>query len=227
MNVSRIPRPFYRIILTPLCCLLPLMPLDASGAATRSIGQALELAAADDTTATLARLQAIAAADHDSVWLVFPLVQDASDSSFLYSRTGLTPSEAQIESAIEAARALGLRPALAPRIAVDSPEEVAAPLAPRDPGAWWRSYAIQTARYARLAEESGANAFGVGFGAIGLEAESARWRRLIAALRRDFSGQIWIVAEPGRNVPASDLPVAEIGGGGTVETQTDGGEEAR
>ena len=63
-------------------------------------------------------------------------------------------------------------------------------LSPTDWDAWWDSYRKFTLHYARLAERQRVHLYSVGSELVSTEAQTDRWRSLIAEVRKQFSGQL-------------------------------------
>ena len=103
-----------------------------------------------------------------------------------------TQDEQVIRAMIRRARGLGLRVMLFPIIWVDErgPGLWRGTLRPENPVAWWASYRTFILHFAAVAQEEHADLFSVGSELGSMEADAARWRRLIAEVRARFGGRL-------------------------------------
>ncbi len=120
-----------------------------------------------------------------------------------------TASDAEVEAAIGAARRLGLWVMLKPQVDLTNDSsaywrgsigvQCAQPGAsgnwsPRQCerfwDAWFQSYTRMIVRYARLAERAGAQQLSVSCELVNASPQAARWRRVVAAVRKVYSGTL-------------------------------------
>lgn len=118
-----------------------------------------------------------------------------------------TPSDGTIRAVIKQAQELKLEVSLLPIVLIENPgpNDWRGNLSPADtmgrrPGAlgyqapdwagWFRGYSQLICHYARLAEECRVSLFCIGSELSSTEGEHARWRSLIKAVRRIFSGEL-------------------------------------
>jgi hypothetical protein len=136
-------------------------------------------------------LDAMTTTGPNAVALIATLYQDAPDSSEVGPDPERTPSAGSLATAIERARARGLRVRL--RVPVDLRSGgLRSSIDPADPHAWFASYGRWLVHYARLAEAEGVDSLDVGVELAGLSgaAHERRWRCLIARVRRVFHGRL-------------------------------------
>lgn len=136
-------------------------------------------------------LDALTSTGADAVALIATLYQDAPDSSEVGPDPERTPSARSLATAIERARAKGLRVRL--RVPVDLRDGgVRSSISPADPRAWFASYGRWLRHYAAVAETAGADSLEVGVELERLSgaAYERRWRCLIARVRRVFDGRL-------------------------------------
>ena len=111
------------------------------------------------------------------------------------NRVGATPTDESLRAAINFAHSLGLAVNLKPH--VEAPGvSWRAYINPGDRTAWFASYREHVLRFARIAEESGAEMFTVGTELISLASgdehpdNTGHWRALIAAVREVYGGSL-------------------------------------
>jgi hypothetical protein len=104
-----------------------------------------------------------------------------------------TTAPKSVAEAARKARDLGLKVTVKPHLnSLDG--TFRGEIEPDDVDRWFRSYSRMILRYARLAERSGADQFVVGTELEGVSGHERRWRRLIADIRRRFSGRLTYAA---------------------------------
>lgn len=112
-------------------------------------------------------------------------------------RRGSSPSDETVLRTLRQAKARGLRAGLLPivRLEVRRPHEWRGRIAPREGvDTWFSHYGAYVLRMARLAEEGGADRFGVGSELLSLERHDERWRALIAEVRKVYGGKLFYSA---------------------------------
>ncbi|MBL4850196.1 MAG: hypothetical protein JKY65_32105 [Planctomycetes bacterium] len=118
-----------------------------------------------------------------------------------------TPSDGTIRAVLKEARRLKLEVALLPIVLLENPrpDDWRGNLSPPDRAgrvntdsrygtpdwsAWFKGYRKVTRHYARLAEECRASVFSVGSELSSSEAQVGEWRRVVAEVRKLFSGEL-------------------------------------
>ncbi|MDX3745946.1 glycoside hydrolase family 113 [Streptomyces sp. AK08-02] len=151
----------------------------------------------------------------NAVSVTFPFATAGPTSSGVGASAG-TPSVRHLGMFMDTAAAAGLRITLRPLLDEGSlvardPLAWRGSLAPADRAAWFRSYGAFLAPYLGLAARHHASAFVVGAELTSLE-DDPRWRPLIAAARKAFSGELSYDANwddyVSRHVP---VPVDHLG----------------
>lgn len=135
------------------------------------------------------------AADHgaERVTVTSAWYQATPRSSSMGPDKWRTTAPESIREVIQKARGLGLNVTVKPHLnSLDGTYR--GEIAPRHADRWFRSYSRMMRRYARLAERTGADQFVVGTELEGVSGHERRWRRLIADIRRRFSGKLTYAA---------------------------------
>lgn len=139
----------------------------------------------DTYSAFLEEIRDVGATD---VQLVVRWVQKDVRATQLAPDPTVTPDDAVLAGVVKAAARLGLRAFVMPVVHLGERRgrDWRGLLAPVDRAAWWTSYRAFVLHYARLAERSGAALLAVGSELVTMEGDEARWRALIADVRRAF-----------------------------------------
>lgn len=127
-------------------------------------------------------------------WICIPVncFQEAFYSTNVFSMFGRTQTDGDIASAVAKAKSLGLKVCLKPmvdcldhswRAYIDFPNEN-----PDYWDRWFRSYTHFMLHYAKTAEKLGCEMLCTGCEMIGMDKQSDRCRRLIAEVRKVYSG---------------------------------------
>lgn len=160
----------------------------------------------EDMEAARTQLTRIVELGANAVRFVVPLYQPhgGSPAPKLDQRPARGPTDADLLALIQHARKLGLQTALVPRLAFTRPQgdEDIGELNPPDWEVWWVAYAQGVTHYARLAERTGVDLFGI---ADGLDSALDplrhagalnRWDALLADTRDAYTGPIaaWTTA---------------------------------
>ncbi len=139
-----------------------------------------------------ASLRAAAEAGFDAVafsptWHVM-----STDGDDLAPRPLVTPNDAMLLEALQAASRLGLATMLKPHVDIDAGSTWRGMIEPRQPEPWWQRYCWMIQHYAELAERAGASTFAVGteLERLTRAAYEEHWRELIAGVRARFSGTL-------------------------------------
>src|SRR5688572_6965651 len=135
------------------------------------------------------------AAEHGVEWVTLTSAwyQETPRSATMGPEKWRTTAPESIEEAMRAARELDLKVTLKPHLnSLDGTYR--GEIAPHDVDRWFRSYSRMVRRYARLAERAGAAQFVVGTELEGVSRHEGQWRRLIADVRRRFSGRLTYAA---------------------------------
>ena len=148
---------------------------------------ALDTPAADEALLALER----AGASH--VAIVPTWYMRRRSSSSLAARPRRTPSDAGVIRAARVAQSLGLEVAIKPHVDVLD-GTFRGEIRPRFASRWFESYAQMLARYAEIAEETGATMLVVGTELESLSEDEARFRALIQLSRDRFSGALTYAA---------------------------------
>jgi len=137
-------------------------------------------------------LDEIAELGATDVQLVVSWQQHDVHATELAPADGVTVQDSLLAWVIDQARARQLRVFLMPtlRLAHRPRGKWRGKLAPSDWDAWWTSYRAFTLHYADLAQAHGVELLSVGSELVSTEAQTERWRALIAAVRARFRGQL-------------------------------------
>lgn len=151
----------------------------------RTCGVALGLFASDPNFDYGPMLAEIASHGATDVLLSVHWVQDTVHSSHLGPQPGLSPSDATLQRSLGQAQDLGLRVSLMPVVHVQQrgPRAWRGTLQPEDRAAWFADYETLLLRQAEIAATFHVERLVVGSELSSLEADEARWRPLIAAVR--------------------------------------------
>ena len=109
-------------------------------------------------------------------------------------RAGRTPNDASVRHAIGVAHRKGLKVMLKPHVDLKDDSIDRARIRPADRDAWFRSYTAFARHYATLAEDTDVEQFSVGTELAGTSADTTRWRRVIASVRRAYRGRLTYAA---------------------------------
>mgnify|MGYP001222984761 CR=1 FL=1 len=150
-------------------------------------------------------LRKLREAGNEWVCLAFAVTQDHFYSTAIKFDYAHTVTDRDLECAVREARKLGLKICLKPtvnsrdglwraHIGFPHGEEEAEPYWE----AWFKSYTAFLLHYAELAAEWGCEMFCVGCEMSGTEAQEARWREAVAAVRRVYPGLVVYNANHGR-----------------------------
>ena len=121
-----------------------------------------------------------------------------------------TPPDSDLDQVIGQARADGLAVSLTPVFYCSGCEGGwRGTMAPSDLGLFFQSYGAFVDHYAALAQADGVSTFYVGSELTSLESQTARWRSVIAGVRRHFHGTLayeenWDVIGHAQFLPAVD-----------------------
>ena len=148
-----------------------------------------------------AEIDAIARAGATWVTVVPTVWQDACSSSFQYKDFALTPNDIELMDAIDLIHSKGMKVQLRPmleckdgmgRLAVwMTPDRERMPgRATRERAKWFDSMAARSAYYARIAERTKCEAFCLDSELDRMVEESGKWKQVIAAVRRVYSGPV-------------------------------------
>ncbi|HVR71168.1 MAG TPA: hypothetical protein VMT87_10025 [Vicinamibacteria bacterium] len=130
----------------------------------------------------------------------FGFQRDAAARSFRWlagESRGAGETDERLEAVTRQAHALGLKVMLKPHIWLRPPLWPGSiePRSEADWTAWFATYEAFAVHYARLAREAGLDAFCVGNELAKTTAREAEWRRVIAAVRREYAGPLTYGAE--------------------------------
>ena len=102
------------------------------------------------------------------------------------------PNDERLERLIALARKKGLRVVLMPLVLLTNArtDEWRGKIKAANWNSWWSGYTTFVTHYAKLADNSGAEAFIVGSELISIEDQARRWEKLIADVRKVFRGKL-------------------------------------
>lgn len=131
----------------------------------------------------------------NTVMLAFGAWQDTPYSEEIQYDTGDIPSDEELGEIIDYARSIGLRVFLKPMVnprngvwrAYISFFEVEAPCEPKA-SRWFTNYERYMLHYARLAQRTRCEMLVIGCELVMMESREDCWRKLIAAVRREYQG---------------------------------------
>jgi hypothetical protein len=157
---------------------------------TSWMGEEFLTAASDITLAYLRN------AGFDSIAIMVPAYQERIDSKTVFANDtpdGDTPTDEALRHVIAACRKIGMRVMLKPHIDPRT-DEPRINIMPSEE--WFDSFEELTLRYARLAEETGAEIFCVGteLEATTFDAWTHRWESIIEKVREIYSGVLTYAA---------------------------------
>ncbi len=137
-------------------------------------------------------IREIAATGANTISLVPHGYQENATSSSVFPDVRHTPTDEHFAELIRYARSQGLRVVLMPIVLLENPRsgEWRGKIKPDDWEHWWESYTNFILRYARIAEEGGAEVFIIGSELVRTEEKEAQWRRLIHEVRRVYDGRL-------------------------------------
>jgi hypothetical protein len=156
-------------------------------------GVALGLFAEDPSFSYAPLLQEIAAAGASHVSLVVPYYQHDIRSTDIGPHPRFSPPDAVVRRTLDQARDAGLRVFLFPILRLEyavTVDEWRGTIEPKDPGAWWESYAAFILKFAQLAQRHRVGALCVGSELGSTDGTPERWAVLIRRVRRVFAGQL-------------------------------------
>jgi len=112
----------------------------------------------------------------------------SSTSIFIDSRK--VPGDNRVKALIDHAHKLKLRVVLMPIVLLENPREGKwrGNIGPKNWDPWWDRYTQFILHYARLAERTKTEVFIVGSELISTERYEKRWRKVIAAVRKEYGG---------------------------------------
>jgi len=134
----------------------------------------------------------MAAAGANTVCLVVAGYQENCSSTSIFVDLRKTPTDGRVKSVIDHAHARGLRVVLMPIVLLENPREGEwrGKIAPTNWTDWWEDYENYVMHYAWLAEEAGTEMFVVGSELVSTEADTEKWRDLIARVRNAYHGRV-------------------------------------
>jgi hypothetical protein len=150
----------------------------------------------------------------NSVGISFPIYTDGGRPTKVYTKNGVTPSAASLQSVIGEAKARGLRVMVRPIIDEANIKDGAGAwrgsISPRNISSWFASYQAALRPFLAAAQAAHADTFVIGSELDSLVSQSAQWRALEAAAAAVFSGRLayadnwgrWAAGRPG--VPSAD-----------------------
>ncbi|MCX7013681.1 MAG: hypothetical protein NTW86_14190 [Candidatus Sumerlaeota bacterium] len=159
-------------------------------------GMVLGLFHEDPNISYESALDEIIALGCDSVSLAVVIFEDDYNSSFLYEKTGRTAPDFRIRETVNLARARGLRVMLFPYVLLTAASEGKwrGALDPKDPGMWWQSYTSHLLRFAKIAQDCGAESLSIGSELASMEKYDREWRALIHEIRNTYGGMLTYTA---------------------------------
>ena len=159
---------------------------------TKQRGVALGLFAEDVGFSYRPLLREIAALGATHVSLIVPLYQSDAASSALALHTRFSPTLELLADTIRAARRERLEVTVFPivRLSNPGPGEWRGTLAPKNRGAWFKSYGELLGDLAAVAAQTGATRLVVGSELSTLDGDLDPWRPLIERLRAVFPGKL-------------------------------------
>ena len=160
--------------------------------AERRCGVALGLFASEPDYDYALLLDEVADVGATDVLLSVPWVQADVTSSHLAPMAGQSPSDATLERTIAQARDRGLAVGLMPVVRLEQTADGVwrGALQPADRGAWFAAYGDLLRAHAELADRAGVDRLVVASELSSLEADTERWRPLIADVRQRFGGTL-------------------------------------
>jgi hypothetical protein len=140
----------------------------------------------------LHEIRALGATD---VEIVVQWVQPSLDAPTIAPRAGASPSMETLRRTLRQAHREGLRVLLFPivRLETGRADEWRGRIRYIDPeraDAWWSSYGAFVGELAKVASDEGVERFSVGSELLALEGDRPHWQRLVADVRRNFSGRL-------------------------------------
>jgi hypothetical protein len=134
----------------------------------------------------------IAATGANTVCLVVTAYQENCASTSIFVDLRKTPTDPRLKSIMDHAHQRHLRVVLMPIILLENPREGEwrGKIAPTTWSDWWEDYENCTMHYAWLAESAGAEVFMIGSELVSTEADTDRWKNLIARVRKAYRGRV-------------------------------------
>ncbi len=166
-------------------------PHAAVGATLPLHGAAIQIHTADDAVRRYGRLiDELADLGADSVLLSVNGYQEHVDSTRIFVKASVTPTDEELATLIGQAHRRGLRVILMPKILLSNPRgsNWRGKIQPPSWDAWFEQYRAFILRYAALAEGCGVEVFLVGSELISTEHLTAQWRETIGAVREVYAG---------------------------------------
>ncbi len=155
-------------------------------------GFSLQLQSADPSVPFEQYIEEIARTGANTVCLTVAGYQENAASSSLFIEQRKAPSAERLEKLVRHAQDLKLRVILMPIVLLEKPGEGEwrGKIQPRQPEAWWEDYENFILHFAKIAQKTQADVFMVGSELVSLTGEVDRWRRLIAKVRKLYSGRL-------------------------------------
>lgn len=108
-----------------------------------------------------------------------------------------TPTAGEVEAAVRLAHQNGIAVELMPIVWTAGTYAWRGEYVPGDIGHWFHSYQSMIDRWAAVAQTSGAELFAAGTEYEALQAQTARWRHVVASVRRIYHGTVTYMATAG------------------------------
>ena len=152
-------------------------------------GIALQLHSSSPTRKYADRIDEIAATGANTLSLIVHGYQENCSSSSIFIDARKIPPRRRIKDLIAHAHKRSLRVVLMPVVLLTKPrdEEWRGTLKPTSWDDWWTDYNAFVLHWAKLAQECDVELFMVGSELVSTEAQSDRWRLLIAQVRKAFT----------------------------------------
>lgn len=130
----------------------------------------------------------------DSLQIVTPAftADGAAQTITIEHGPGRGPTRDQLVGLLSYAKQRGLRTALMPVVLFTKPRgnEWRGKISPEDWNAWWKSYQGMMDYFTAVAVETDVDTLAVGSELLSTEAQTDRWRTLIAHVRKSYKGQL-------------------------------------
>jgi len=155
-------------------------------------GISLQLHTGDDNHPHEFFISEIARTGANTICFVFHGYQEHAGSKSIFVDTRKVPSDRRLRKMIDHAHKKGLRVILMPVVllAKRRENEWRGKINPGNWDSWWKDYSQFILRYAKLAESGKAEVFSVGSELISTETQTDRWKKLIAEVRKVYSGRL-------------------------------------
>jgi Glycoside Hydrolase Family 113 len=176
-------------------------PASAASAPARGVSFVGHTVGAYSGPAPVRAMSDLASTGAGWVSIVVTGYQSTFDATSIAS-SSKTPSDSGVAHMIDAAHALGLAVMVKPHIDLShDPAHWRGDIGHRfdrsQRRAWFASYRTFVDHYAALAQSHGAEEFSVGCELQGTTSRASAWRRVVAGVRRRFSGTLTYAAWPG------------------------------